>query len=45
LLIEEAAYIGTFEIQRDFIKEAVDRYYPDNNFNIPKTLSLKVYVI
>ena len=44
-LIEDATFLGTFEISKDFMKKSAKLYYEDNDFRFPDKMELKLYIV
>ena len=44
-LIEDATFLGTFEIPKDFMKKSAKLYYEDNVFRFSQKMELKLYIV
>ena len=44
-LIEDATFLGTFEISKDFMKKSAKLYYEDNVFRFSQKMELKLYIV
>ena len=44
-LIEDATFLGTFEISKDFMKKSTKLYYEDNVFRFSQKMELKLYIV
>lgn len=44
-IIENACFLGTYEVPRDYMEEQLKLYYDDNQFHIPEKIVFKLYII
>ncbi len=44
-LIEDACFLGTYEISRDYMKKSAVLYHEENVFRFPEKMDIKLYVV
>ena len=44
-IIENACFLGIYEVPRDYMEEQLKLYYDDNQFHIPEKIVFKLYII
>lgn len=43
--IENAVFMGSYNIPRDYMKTALEYYYSEQNFNLPNSMKIKLYLV
>ena len=45
LQISDAAYLGAFEISKDFMRQSTKIYHKKNGFRFPEKLEIKLFLV
>ena len=43
--IENAVFMGSYNIPRNYMKTALEYYYSEQNFNLPNSMKIKLYLV
>ena len=42
---DASCFLGTFEISKDFMKQSMRIYHPENTFHYPEKLEIKLFLV
>ena len=40
-----SCFLGTFEISKDFMRQSMRIYHPENTFHYPEKLEIKLFLV